>query len=505
MAARRGFRIPPSRETRALRRRGELELAESIHDCGALKDGKMASSLCGICALAGLLGLVACGPSAPPNIVLVSLDTTRADHLGAYGYKGGTSPELDRFAERAVIYERAYATSSWTLPTHASMFTGLLPMQHGAQSVPEGPNRSLGYGVRPLAESFTTLAELLADAGYRTAAVVGGPALRSELGLAQGFEFYDDDLSGPGARFHGKRAEQVADAAIELVGRFGSEPWFLFVNFFDPHAPYNPPPPHDRGLQSADSITQLASLIESLETRAPPHTVDDYTEKQRQWIARMLAGYDAEIRYMDAHLGRLLAAITASPRADETLIVITADHGESFGEHYFVSHGAHLYEHNVRVPLLIRHPDTRGVTRVDTPVQTHRLFATLLGSAGLPVPEPADPGDISSPGTDVVLQVQRSDSNVRLFGDFFDRDLLAIQSWPHKLVIETTGDHELFDLDDDPEELHNLIADEPELAHSLATRLREAAARHPGLFPEDARAELRPSTEAALRALGYLD
>lgn len=248
MAARRGFRIPPSRETRVLRRRGELELAESIHDCGALKDGKMASSLRGICALAGLLGLVACGPSAPPNIVLVSLDTTRADHLGAYGYKGGTSPELDRFAERAVTYERAYATSSWTLPTHASMFTGLLPMQHGAQSVPEGPNRSLGYGVRPLAESFTTLAELLADAGYRTAAVIGGPALRSELGLAQGFEFYDDDLSGPGARFHGKRAEQVADAAIELVGRFGSEPWFLFVNFFDPHAPYNPPPPHDRGI-----------------------------------------------------------------------------------------------------------------------------------------------------------------------------------------------------------------------------------------------------------------
>jgi arylsulfatase A-like enzyme len=465
----------------------------------------MARSLRGICALACLLGVVACGPSAPPNIVLISLDTTRADHLGVYGYKGGTSPELDRFAERAVIYERAYATSSWTLPTHASMFTGLLPMQHGAQSVPEGPNRSLGYGVRPLAESFTTLAELFADAGYHTAAVVGGPALRSELGVAQGFELYNDDLSSPGARFHGKRAEHVADAAIEAVERFAAEPYFLFVNFFDPHAPYDPPAPHNRGLKSPDSLTQLGFLIESLEARAQPRHVNDYSEEQRQWIARMLAGYDAEIRYMDTHLGRLLAAIAASPRTDETLIAITADHGESFGEHYFVSHGAHLYEHNVRVPLLIRHPGARESTRIDTPVQTHRLFATLLGSAGLPVPEPADPRDISAPDADIILQVQRSDSNVRLFGDFFDRDLLGIQSWPHKLVIGTTGDHELFNLADDPDELHNLIASEPELARHLASELRATAIRHPGLFSEEARASLRPSTEAALRALGYLD
>ena len=116
------------------------------------------------CVLAAVAVLTGCG-SAPPSVVLVTLDTTRPDHLGCYGYPTNTSPNLDAFADGAVLYEQAYATSSWTLPSHASLFTGLLPMQHGAQSVPESPNKSLGYGVRPLAESFVTLAELLGGNG----------------------------------------------------------------------------------------------------------------------------------------------------------------------------------------------------------------------------------------------------------------------------------------------------------------------------------------------------
>ena len=222
-------------------------------------------------------------------------------------------------------------------------------------------------------------------------------------------------------------------------------------------------------------------------------------------IARMLAGYDAEIRYMDARLGRLLEAIESSPRSDATVIAITADHGESFGEHYFVSHGAHLYEHNVRVPLLIRYPGTDGGARVDAPVQIHLLFAMLLRAAGVPVPEGVDGRDLASAAGDIILQVQRSDLNVRMFGEFFDRDLVAIQSWPHKLVVGTTGERELFDLESDPEELRNLAADEPELVQSLAARLRALAERRPPQFSEESRAELRPATEEALRALGYID
>jgi arylsulfatase A-like enzyme len=458
-----------------------------------------------ICALCCLVGLVACGAPTPPNIVLITLDTTRADHLGAYGYAGGTSPNLDRFAERAVVYERAYATSSWTLPTHASIFTGLLPMQHGAQSVPKGPNRSLDYGVRPLGESFTTLAELLGGAGYRTGAVVGGPALHRELGVAQGFELYDDELKTPQAQVQGKRAEQVATAAVDLVRRFGAGPYFLFVNFFDPHAPYAPPAPYDRGLADPEDGDQRGPLIEQLLAGEPPRPVSQYSEAKRAWIARMLAGYDAEIRYMDAHLGRLLEAVAASPRGGETLIVVTSDHGESFGEHYFLSHGAHLYEHNVRVPLLIRAPGTDGAARVATPVQIHRLFALLLRAAGVPLPEGVDDRDLATDGGDIVLQVQRSDLNVRMFGEFFDRDLVAIQAWPHKLVVGTKGERELFDLERDPEELRDLAAGEPERVRSLAARLRATAAQHPPQYSEASRAELQPATEEALRALGYIE
>jgi len=150
-------------------------------------------------ALLSALVFAGCGqPDRPPNVVLITLDTTRADHLSLYGYAGDTSPNLDRFALDSVVYEHAYATSSWTLASHASLFTGLLPMQHGAQSVPEGPNRVLGYGVRPLAAEFSTLAERLGEAGFRRAAIVAGPALRSELGVAQGFETYLLDLPGFG-------------------------------------------------------------------------------------------------------------------------------------------------------------------------------------------------------------------------------------------------------------------------------------------------------------------
>ena len=126
-----------------------------------------------------LTGGAACSPERlAPNIVLVTLDTTRPDHLGPYGYALARTPNLDRFAQGATLYERAYATSSWTLASHASIFTGLLPRQHGAQSVPRAPNQVLGYGVRPLSPPFVTLAELLSQAGYRTGAVVAGPALR---------------------------------------------------------------------------------------------------------------------------------------------------------------------------------------------------------------------------------------------------------------------------------------------------------------------------------------
>jgi len=448
------------------------------------------------------LTFAACTPPAPPNVLLVTLDTTRADRLSPYGFGGGTTPVLDAFAKTAVVYERAYATSSWTLPSHASLFTGALPMEHGAQSVAGAPARMLGYGVRPLESRFETLAERLSAAGYRTAAVIGGPALHRDLGVAQGFERYDDALEQSSAGIRERRAEAVADRAVAWIQEFGAEPWFLFANFFDPHAPYRPPPPHDRDVPEVDMARLVEALFERLERGSGAASPDALAQWERETLAALLIGYDAEIAYVDAQLGRILEALAASPRADETLVAITADHGESFGEHGYVSHGAHLYEDNVQVPLLIRRPGKREAgRRVAKPVQNHRLFATILRAARLEVPVGRE--TLEADGAPIVTEVHASDANIRLFGAKLDRDLYAFYRHPHKLVLPSAGPMELYDLEADPSE--SAPIDIPSLAHELrllhSLVLRDQL-RKPG--PE-ARVEIDPSTAEALRELGYAD
>jgi choline-sulfatase len=461
----------------------------------------------GLRRAAAALGLAvaagACGAPPPPNLVLITLDTTRPDRLGPYAAGAADTPALDAFARESVVYEHAYSTSSWTLPSHASLFTGLLPMQHGAQAVAGGPSALLGYGVRGLGDGFTTLAETLAAHGYRTGAVVGGPALRRELGVAQGFEVYHDELDGPLDKLIGKRGAEVANRAIALVQDFGSQPFFLFANFYDPHAPYDPPPPRSRGVPDAETKRVVAAVMRHFAAGAAADDGARLDPQQDADLARLLQGYDAEIAYMDAQLGRLLAALRATPRWSDTLVAITADHGESFGEHFYVSHGAHLYEDNVHVPLMVRFPGGAGAgTRVPEPVSNRALFGTLLETAGLPLP--AGTPSLDAAGEPIVTEVRRSDANVRLFGSHFDRDLRAIYAPPFKLIEDTTGRVELFDLENDPGELHNLAEAQPERVEALKRQLAEIRRQHPPRFDSAARAKLSDDTEEALRALGYL-
>jgi len=458
-----------------------------------------------IATLAAALAWLACGGEpAPPNIVLVTLDTTRFDHLGVYGYAGGTSPRLDAFASSADVYERAYAASSWTLPSHASIFTGLLPMEHGAQSVVNGGVRDLGYSVRPLQDSFVTLAEALRGAGYRTGAVVAGPALARELGVAQGFESYDDDLSAPRALYHGRRGDEVADLAIALVEGFGSDPYFLFVNFFDPHEPYEPPGVRGRG-RGKQGGERIQALVGQLDAGAPPRPVEELDDASRHWLAGRRAGYDAEIRFMDRQLGRLLDAVAAAPRGGQTLIAITSDHGESFGEHFYVNHGAHLYEDNVRVPLILRLPGPTAGGRIEAPFQHGRMFQTLRAYAGVAPPDGVEPRGLDAEADEIVLEVQRSDLNIKMLGRHFDRDLRAVTAWPYKWIVSSSGASELYDLSQDPRELANLAARDPERAGQLAQRFREIAAERPPRYEVDVEVDLRPDTEKALRELGYIE
>ena len=185
--------------------------------------------------------------------------------------------------------------------------------------------------------------------------------------------------------------------------------------------------------------------------------------------------------------------------------MVTADHGESFGEHYFISHGSHLYEDNVRVPLLVREPGQTDGRRVKHAVQNHRIFASVLAAAGTNLNPALPAGSLLGSHEPIIVEVKRSDSNIRLFGEFFARDLRAILDPPYKLVLSSRGGRELFDVERDPGELGDLARAQPERVDALSSTFDRLASERPPLYDEANRATLRKETEEALRALGYLD
>ncbi len=445
--------------------------------------------------------VVSCSNESPPSIILITLDTIRADQLGLYGRSPSPSPNLDRFATQAVVYDRAYSASSWTLPSHASLFTGLIPTQHGAGS-PLADSTPRKWRYTPLVDDFTTLAELFSQAGYQTAAVVGGPALDPGLGIAQGFDQYEFGYSRPGEKRHGTRGDFIADRAIEFIRKFDTSAYFLFLNFFDPHRPYEPPEPHGRDLPDRDPRAEQR-VISHLGSPARP--IADFAPSERTGIDALLAAYLAEIRYMDEHLGRLFAAIEALPPERRPVVAITSDHGESFGEHYQFTHGLHLYEDNTRVPLIFYDPQNRRGSRSSDLVPNRRLFATLLGVAGIEVPPIADSATLFAPAASLVTELWRTENAIAVFGESAARDLRAIYLPPHKLIESSDGNIELYDLDSDPDELVNLIDLEPERAASMAKRLSETIGDASPLFTAENAAPLNADAEEALRALGYLN
>lgn len=280
------------------------------------------------------------GVSGP--IVLVSIDTLRADRLPAYGYAGVATPAIDRLVADAVLFERAYSHSPQTLPAHVSMFTGLLPVEHGVRD-------NLGFAVGP---ERTLLPELLAPLGYRSAAVVSSYVLRKEVGLARGFDTYDDrlpaaspDLSSAQVQRDGGESLQVAERWLD--GNAGPDSrFFLFLHLYEPHAPY-----------------------------APPARFGRYEP------------YDGEIAYADEIVGGLFDALRARGLYDDALIVLLSDHGEGLGDHGEQEHGVFLYDEAIRVPLVVKLPGGREAgRRVSVPVQHIDLLPTLLDLLGEPVP-----------------------------------------------------------------------------------------------------------------------
>ncbi|MFT5444575.1 MAG: arylsulfatase A-like enzyme [Myxococcota bacterium] len=439
--------------------------------------------------------MTSCQEDTPPaatttasnSIVIISLDTTRPDHLSVYGYDRPTSPNLEALADDAVVMQNFLTTSSWTLPTHASLFTGLFPSSHGAHYSNEG-NVALGdaegapqgfgaFRANRLPEQATTLAETLRGVGYQTYAVGAGPWFKPVFGLDQGFDVYDADFDS----LAGRPGDEVSQLAMQYIERAGTKPFFLFLNYFDPHDPYD-------------------AHGNSWEQFLKPH--DDFAR------SKTLANYDAEILFMDTQIGRVLADLKARGLYETSWIVITSDHGEHFGEHGLEVHGFSLYEDVIRGVLIVKPP--RGVAFDVDPakqVQSVDIMPTLLDALGLEVPETLEGEPLHSVKHPAVAELFRTAGNVQWKGERFRRELKAIYYGDYKLIISSAAkdpDAGLFNLQEDPEELHDLTNERPDVVALMSERLRRWLANRNPLTPERV-SDIDPETRRQMEALGYID
>jgi arylsulfatase A-like enzyme len=452
------------------------------------------------------LGAAACGRAPAPDIVLVSIDSLRPDHLGSYGYPRDTSPTLDALADAGARFTTATSTTSWTLPAHAALFTGLHDATHGLSS----------DGLR-LADEHVTLAELLRDAGYTTAGFYGGPYLHPAFGLAQGFDYYQscmtrlaDDLPEGELRAQALRGADTSHADVtgprllEEVERWlasldgeDGRPFFLFLHLWDVHYDYIPPPGYAERFDPdyAGALTG-AGMLRNPAVRADMEPRD---------LAHLVALYDGEIRYTDEVLGRVLDGLDRRGRLANALVVATADHGEEFFEHGGKGHRRTLFEEVVRVPLLVRFPGRIEAGRVIAdPVRLVDVMPTVLALAGVELPvavQGRDLGPLLRGGTlpeePALLDLRRP-----------RRHLRGLRSAERKLVSDARGRARLFDLVRDPGEVRPLRGSEAvvEARRELDRTLEAARSFRDGLGSRGAVATpLDRDMRERLEALGYLD
>ena len=381
------------------------------------------------------------------NILLVTIDTLRRDRLGAYGSTAGLTPTLDRLAAAGIVFTHAYSHVPMTLPAHTSILTGRVPSAHGVHN-----NTTFR-----LAADVPTIATMLKGAGYRTGAFVGAFVLDARFGLNRGFDDYDDRYPHSSAatfQFDQRRGSEVVQAAGDWILRPASSPWFAWVHLFDPHTPYDAPPEYRAG-------------------RTP---------------------YDAEVAYADAMLGRLLDRLRAAHALDRTLILVTADHGESLGEHGETTHGLFAYDATIAVPLIVAGTSVRA-GRVDAPVAHADITPTILDLAAVAPPPGMDGRSlVAPPPVDRGIVFEALDASLTRGW----APLTGIIEGGWKYIDLPTP--ELYDLRGDPHELTNRAqrdaAERERLAHQLSLQDPRARSRAvPSSLDADA--------AARLRALGY--
>ncbi|MCP4662576.1 MAG: sulfatase-like hydrolase/transferase [bacterium] len=438
------------------------------------------------------LALAACTPAPPRNLVLISLDTTRADHLPTYGYPRDTAPRIDRLAHDSFVFLNAVAQWTTTNPSHTSMFSGLYPHTHG-----------VGKNTRHLAQEHTTLAEILRGAGFRTGAFVSGYPLRlTKEGLGQGFEVYDGDF-----KKMRRKGRLTTDLALGwLRERLPEERFFLFLHLYDAHGAYKPKGEYRDLFRSADPGPLLDKIPGYQQRR------DDHGQLIRHLNA-YVDRYDAQIRYQDDLVADVLAALDL----ERTILLITSDHGETLGERARVlDHGKNLFDEQIRIPLILHVPGNAGA-RLTEPVETVDFLPTLIELLGVPAPSTLEVQGESLVPMMRSSQDQRRDglafSSVRAWarshadrGYFLDgeRRIHSVRGQRWKLIVYPGLEEdylELYDLESDPLERRSVAEQYPDVRDQLKQAMDSWNRSEVETAVEP---ELSAEERENLKALGYL-
>jgi len=440
--------------------------------------------------IAAALAVTAAAAEPPPDILLVTIDTLRADHLGAYGYFRDTSPAIDRLAAESILFERCYTPLAYTLPAHLSLLTASFPLEHGVL----GNLRMTGHYFDRSAGA-ASFAEFARRAGYTTAAFVSSAVLHRDTGIAAGFEVYSDVPEQA-------HAADTIDRALAFLDGEPRRPFFLWVHLYDPHQPYKPPQPFDRRFATDARLERdLAAK------RISRNVLGQLGEPQTFAGAKAVDLYDGEIAYADAQLGRLFDRLRRDGLYDRMLIVLTSDHGEALGQHGRTGHGG-LYLEHLHVPLLVRAPGERP-RRVPDPlslvdalptalarVPGHPFARFLAGASGRDA--------LAGGGRDAVFSQQQMET-----ADEPGSFALTDRYW--SLIRRRSGTVELYRLLDDRYELVDRARQAPAQRRRLLERLDEELAgqrRRAAAFEKAGRRRGRridPERLKKLRALGYAD
>jgi arylsulfatase A-like enzyme len=410
--------------------------------------------------------------TAPPNAILIVLDAARADHLSAYGYERSTTRNLDRLATEGALYEWCFTPSSWTLPSLTSLFTGLFPEEHGVDE-----------NQLHLRRSISTAAERFSEAGYATVGFSNNAWVGDFSGLARGFDEFHDVWRGLERSSPDFGAAVTNEWILEWLDSINeNQPFFLFALYFEPHFPYRPPDPFHRRFLRPDIDDSVLFRVRNWShprelgyiLKVPGMEISD------EEMETLVAQYDGELAYLDFKLGELFAELESRGILDNSVVVVTADHGEHLGEQELLDHKMTLYDPAIRVPLILRFPPAVGPdTRIDALVQTVDILPTLLNLCGLDWDREATRRLPLSPEEKGREYVKAGFARPTMFLDVirerfpeadyqpFDRALKTVRTQDHKLIWASDGRHELYDVRRDPGETVNLYSERPELAERL--------------------------------------